>query len=100
MPAIYQLLSKPFIALTIVVLAWGVIQLVRRNRLLVALVTGIVVYGIYVGGLETVWRYLYYHYYHSTKFTGSFTYMLIWSLGLGAIFTCVGLFLYERYAEV
>ncbi len=87
-----------FISLCLVCTAWGVMQLVRQNRLVVGLATGIVGYGFYIW-LTSVVKKFGVSYIDSSGFY-TLPYNVVFTFITGGIFCLIGFFFYERYSEI
>jgi hypothetical protein len=92
-----HLLRNPFIALCIVCFGWGIMQVLRLNRLVLGFLAGGIAYGLYL----LVWGKIY-----SMLITGGegtvdiLEYSLLFTLVFGSILAAIGIFFYERSVEV
>ena len=91
---ILGLYNTTFISLCLVCTAWGFMQLVRKNRLVVGLATGIVGFGVYI------WLRVFIKAYIDWFAFDSLIYHVKYTLVMGAIFSLIGFFVYEKFAEV
>ena len=90
---IIYLLSFPYLGLCIVCAAWGIMQIIHRNRFVLGIAVGIIGFGLYY------WLYgidRYYYWYETTKMI----YHPCITICLGGLYALIGCFFYERYAEV
>ena len=88
-----DLLRFPFISLCLVCTAWGFMQLQMRNRLVTGLAVGIAGFGLYFMLIDTFMAY------HNLFQFGILNHA-IYTLIMGAVFACIGFFVYERYSEI
>ena len=83
----------PFITLSLICTAWGVMQIVKRFRLylgLAVVITGLLLYFILVGIVVS----------YAKTFIENVSYVLLFTLCLGSIFCAVGVYLYNKFGEV
>ena len=98
MSGILGFLCYPFISLCLVCTAWGFLQLVRQNRLVVGLATGIMGFGFYIWLANAVKNFGVA--YIDIVEIYSMSYNVVFTLITGGIFCLIGLFFYERYSEI
>ena len=92
---IHAVLSYPFISLCLVCAFWGVMHAVKMNRLVLGL--AIVVAGIGMHKLRLKILEDFYQRFSLDMFLFS---DIILTLVVGALFSCIGFYLYEKYADV
>ncbi len=95
--AILLLFYTTFINLCLVCAAWGIMQLVKKNRFVVGLTVGLVGYGLFVwlaGGVRKFVVTI------GDPFVFDTIAYNVFTLIMGGIFCLIGLFFYERYSEI
>lgn len=87
------MLRFPFISLCLVCAAWGFMQLVRQNRLVVGFAVGVVGFGLYFLLIDA---FMAYH----TVFRFGILNHAIYTFIMGEVFACIGFYVYEKYSEI
>ena len=91
--AVYNLAFPTFITICLACAAWGTMQIVRQNRLVVGLAVVLCGFAVYMVLMEMDGNFQRSH-------IVTMVFHLCLTLGLGFVYACIGCIVYEKFAEI